>query len=273
MALRLAKKHRAFVVTHPASTRRHFNPYSPGSGQGHPSIQSQSSYFTVELRDEHQAEANVAAAVGGAVEVAKSRPAALRTDVPATAADNTGRTGFRTCRISNPSLRFAFVVEFFIVPVTAPFPYIAVHVVQAEGVGLKSINFYGILSKYSFFVFIIGIISVLVCLVGSQVCAGKKRRGRAGPAGVFPFCFCGQAECSSLEFPVSFVQPGAISNSIVPAYMNHGVVVFAFGAFFARDAATPIHTFLEHPFFAIPYIRAAAFFGISLCSPLPPQIF
>ena len=66
----------------------------PGAnqGQGHPSVQRQSSDVTFELRDEHQAEAIVVVAVVGVVVVAVSRPAVLRVVVPTPAANNTVRT-------------------------------------------------------------------------------------------------------------------------------------------------------------------------------------
>jgi len=61
-------------------------------GQGHQSVQRQLSGFTLELRDEDQAEANIAVAVARGVVVAISRPAVLGIVVPAPAAKNTVRT-------------------------------------------------------------------------------------------------------------------------------------------------------------------------------------
>jgi hypothetical protein len=61
-------------------------------GQGHQSVQRQSSDFTFELRDENQAEANVVATVVGGVVVPISRPTILCIVVPATTTNDTVRT-------------------------------------------------------------------------------------------------------------------------------------------------------------------------------------
>ena len=61
-------------------------------GQGQQSVQGQLSGFTLELRDEHQAEANIAVAVARGIVVAISRPAVLGVVVPAPAAKNAVRT-------------------------------------------------------------------------------------------------------------------------------------------------------------------------------------
>jgi hypothetical protein len=56
------------------------------------SVQWQSSDFTHELRDEHQAEADVVVPIVGIVPVTISRPTVHGVVVPATAAQNTVRT-------------------------------------------------------------------------------------------------------------------------------------------------------------------------------------
>jgi hypothetical protein len=61
-------------------------------GQGHRPVQRQSSGYAFELRDEHQAEADVVVAITGIVVVAISRAAVPRIVVPASAAKNTIRT-------------------------------------------------------------------------------------------------------------------------------------------------------------------------------------
>jgi len=61
-------------------------------GQGHQSVQRQSSDFTFELRDEYQAEANVVVTVVGGVVVAISRPTVPRIVVPAPSTNYTVRT-------------------------------------------------------------------------------------------------------------------------------------------------------------------------------------
>ena len=59
---------------------------------GQQSVQRQSSNFTYELRDEHNAEANVVVAVIRDVVVAISRTTILPIVVPATTAEHTVRT-------------------------------------------------------------------------------------------------------------------------------------------------------------------------------------
>jgi len=61
-------------------------------GQEHQSVHKQPSSFPFELRDEHQAEANVAVAVVGGVVVTISRPTIPRIVVPATTTKHTART-------------------------------------------------------------------------------------------------------------------------------------------------------------------------------------
>ena len=61
-------------------------------GQGHQSVQRQSSDFAFELRDEDRAEANVVVTVVGVVVVAISRPTVLSIVVPATTTKHTVRT-------------------------------------------------------------------------------------------------------------------------------------------------------------------------------------
>ena len=61
-------------------------------GQGHQSVHKQPSSFPLELRDEHQAEANIAIAVVGEVVVPISRPTVPRIVVPATTTKHTVRT-------------------------------------------------------------------------------------------------------------------------------------------------------------------------------------
>ena len=61
-------------------------------GLGHQSVQRQSSDFAFELRDEHRAEANIAAPVVGGVVVAIRRPTVLGSVVPAPATKHTVRT-------------------------------------------------------------------------------------------------------------------------------------------------------------------------------------
>ncbi len=61
-------------------------------GRGHQSVQRQSSDFAFELRDEHQAEANIVVPVVGRVAVAIRRPTVLGVVVPAPATNHTVRT-------------------------------------------------------------------------------------------------------------------------------------------------------------------------------------
>ena len=61
-------------------------------GQGHQSVQRQSSDFAFELRDEDKAEANIVVPVVGCVVVAISRPTVLGVVVPAPATKHTVRT-------------------------------------------------------------------------------------------------------------------------------------------------------------------------------------
>jgi len=80
--IHLPYQHRAFfeAVCHPKGRT------------GQQSVQRQSSDFTYELRDEHQAEANVVVAVVGAVVVAIRGAAVLRIAVPTAAAQHPVRT-------------------------------------------------------------------------------------------------------------------------------------------------------------------------------------
>lgn len=59
---------------------------------GHQSVQRQSSDFTHELRDEHQAEADVVVAVAGVSVVAIRGAAILRVVIPTAAAQHAVRT-------------------------------------------------------------------------------------------------------------------------------------------------------------------------------------
>jgi len=64
----------------------------PVQGQGHQSVQRQSSDFAFELRDENRAEANVVVPVVGGVVVTIRRPTVLGRVVPAPPTNHTVRT-------------------------------------------------------------------------------------------------------------------------------------------------------------------------------------
>lgn len=85
---------------------------------GQQSVQRRSSNFTYELRDEHKAEANSVVAVNRADVEAISRTTILPIVAPATTAQHTVRTCFRSRRIFYNAFVFTFIVIFFSIFVT-----------------------------------------------------------------------------------------------------------------------------------------------------------
>ena len=78
--------------------------------------------------DEGEAEAEVGVAIAGAVDVPVRRTAVLREVVPTAATVHALRAGCGTSRISSISCVGS-------VPISAPLPYISVHIIQAPIVG------------------------------------------------------------------------------------------------------------------------------------------
>ena len=83
------------------------------------------------LRDENHPKTNKVEAGSGRVEVAGSYPAEDGKVVPRAAAQHT----IRTCTGSSRVISRAVFVLIFIVPILAPLPDIAAHVVSAQLVG------------------------------------------------------------------------------------------------------------------------------------------
>ena len=120
------------------------------------------------------------APVGRIVPVTVRRPAELRRVDPAAPPEHTVDTTRRARGIGDG------VGGITVIPVTAPFPDVAMHVEKAKGVGFLLADGMGLLTG----VFNIpGILGKLACTIAKTVC-----RVRSATTGIFPFRFGGEAE-------------------------------------------------------------------------------
>ncbi len=76
--------------------------------------------------------------------------------------------------------------------IQAPFPHIAVHVIQAPGIGRETGYVCGLLPIIALGAISINVIAVVVGQIWRQRGPEIKRRGSASPAGVLPLGFTGQ---------------------------------------------------------------------------------
>ena len=139
--------------------------------------------------EEDEPEPEVPVAAAGVDPVAARRPADPGRAVPGTAPQNPERALSRTFGIYN-----LIFVSIGSVPIFAPFPYIAVHVIKPPGIGRFLCNGVGftlrILSKPS---------------VGGQsgvLIAKMVSASGAGATGILPFGFRGQPEANPRNIPV-----------------------------------------------------------------------
>lgn len=96
--------------------------------------------------------------------------------------------------------------------ILAPFPDVAVHLVQPEGVGRECAHRHGLPSVFALGRAVVGGVAVEVGLVSGDARVEVERRAGARPAGVFPFRLAGQP----IGPPRLFAQPGAVGFGIVP---------------------------------------------------------
>ena len=93
------------------------------------------------LLGRNKAEANVVEADRVVGVVAGRRPAVGRKEVPATAAINAVRSLTTGCDVSWASRVGLGATWVVVIPITAPFPYIAMHVIQAISIWSKTAYF------------------------------------------------------------------------------------------------------------------------------------
>ena len=74
-----------------------------------------------------------------------------------------------------------------------PFPHVAVHVIQAEPVWRKTPHIRRLAAKNADVAIAINKLAIIIRLIRADRLAKRKRRGRSGAAGIFPFRFGRQA--------------------------------------------------------------------------------
>ena len=123
------------------------------------------------------------------------RAAVLRNAVPGAATQHTVLTFFWTLRVGHVFFRVISV------PVLAPLPDVAVHVMKPPGVGGKAADRRGLLPMTPFLAVAIDEIAVVIRLVRGNGFAKMEGRCRPGTTGKFPFRFGGQAIRFLVFFP------------------------------------------------------------------------
>ena len=136
------------------------------------------------LRNKNQAEANAIKPEIGDKIVTISRPAVSGPAKPAPATNYTVRTTFRSCGIGHSAFRFTLLIIGFTIPVAAPLPYIAVHIVQPPRIRRKTVNRNGVLPFFG------ERVTFTVCLVGFQAFSSIEGCSAPCTAGVLPLRFC-----------------------------------------------------------------------------------
>jgi len=111
--------------------------------------------------------------------------------------------------------------------VLAPFPDIAVHVVEAEGIGREGAYRGGFLAVFARRRAVVAVVAVEVGLVRADACSEVEGGAGAGTAGVFPFRFAGQP-VGVAALPT---QPGAIGLGLVPGHIDQRHPASAPGGF------------------------------------------
>src|SRR5688572_33404 len=119
-----------------------------------------------------------------------------------------------------------------------PFRHIAVYIVEAKGIRLKTAHSHGPLGRLPCSASGISVFRVVIRLLGGDGCAGRKRRGSAGTCNVLPLRFGKQ--------PVGFAgfarQPLHVLLGFAPCYF-HGRLPAAAPAFVVvRRAGRTIYT-------------------------------
>ena len=133
----------------------------------------------VPCKSESEIERPVFRRICGSVSRAKMTPKIIPTSTPV---DPIG-SGIGSGRIDRA------LVAVCAVPVPAPFPDVAVHVVQPPGIGSETSCGHGTIAVLSAGKSVIRIGSVVIGLRDGSVLPRGKRRCCSGPTGVLPFCF------------------------------------------------------------------------------------
>ena len=89
--------------------------------------------------------------------------------------------------------------------ILTPFPYIAVHLVQAPRIGGEAFNFDSLPAVLPFLGIVVGVLTTVVHLIGGDVLPEGKRGGCPGTAGVFPLGLAGQAQLQFGFHAVEFI--------------------------------------------------------------------
>ena len=152
-----------------------------------------------------------------------SRPTALGAAAPAPATNHTVRTLFRAIWIINDTFRLTFIIVFFPIPIAAPLPDIAMHVMQSPRIGGKHVNRNSVLPKQPFPIIVIRIVPVIVCLIGCYINTGIERRCGSCPASILPLCLRRQPKL----FPCCYGTPLAVGISIIPTHMHDWMIILA----------------------------------------------
>ena len=105
--------------------------------------------------------------------------------------------------------------------ISAPFPYIAMHVMQTPGVGRKVGHRRGLLPVVSLGSVSIGTISIVIRQISAQGVAVVKGRAAACPAGIFPLGFTRQAVATAR----ALAEAVAKLHGVFPAHTLHRPLV------------------------------------------------
>src|SRR5579884_3333605 len=122
------------------------------------------------------------------------------------------------------------------VPVLAPLPDIAVHVIKPPGIGREAAHRRGLLPIDPLFALAVGGVAVVVGLVRRDRLPEVERGGRARPAGVFPLGLRGQAEPLARLLTQLLEEPLAV----VPRHILHGEGVALEAAGVAAHGGLPL---------------------------------
>ena len=92
------------------------------------------SIYNLTLGDKNQTKPKVVVQGGGATAVPNGRTAIPREVVPTAAPTDTARASVRTCWIY--TVNNTILIVGLLIFVKTPLPYVAVHIIQAPGIGL-----------------------------------------------------------------------------------------------------------------------------------------
>ena len=150
-------------------------------------------------------------------EVTEPGVAVLCEVVPAAAAEHAQQTGCRTCRIFSISSVLTVIIP-------APLTYIAVHIVQSEGIFIsQTADVYGLLTIYSSAACAAGIIPIEIHFLCVGIIAIRKISRRSCAAGVLPLGFGRQIEfVTGGKFSgTDFIEFVTKSLCFAPAHLFH----------------------------------------------------